>query len=102
MKAMSSKVDMAGYLERHYDRLFARWSIKDPLAKRVTEGFCGPCPAEGLYLSSFGRDMLMPRVRSLIVAREGMRSLGMRLLRTQSQRREVEQPTEETQMELFA
>ena len=102
MKAMNDKFDLSGYLERHYERRFARWSIKDPLAKRVTNGFCGPVPAEGLYQTSFGREMLMPRVRALIVAREGMRSLGMRLLRTQSQRREVEQPTEESQLELFA
>ena len=91
------------HLERHYDRLFARYAIDDRLAKR--REFAGlDVPAVAIYQTSFGRDMLLPRVKSLVEAREGLRHLAMKWLRLADRRKESpEAEADETeQLELFA
>lgn len=93
------------YLERHYDRLFARYAIDDRIAKRV-EFSSMPVPSIAVYRSSHGRDLLMPGVRLLCEARDGLRCLALRWLLLADRKKEavaevVDQGQTE-QMELFA
>lgn len=93
------------YLERHYDRLFARYAVNDVLAKRMKFADL-PVPAIAIYQSSFGRDLLMPGVRMLSEARDGLRCLAMRWLLLADRKKEVVTEVAEhyqtEQMELFA
>lgn len=90
------------YLERHYDRLFARYAVNDVLAKRL-EFADLPVPAIAIYQSSFGRDLLMPGVRMLSEARDGLRCLAMRWLLLADRKEEAATDRDQTeQMELFA
>ena len=95
------KVNQGQYLDRHYGRLFARMSVNDPLAKRI--GFSDvDVPAIGIYQTSFGLDMLMPKTRQLIEARDGLRNLSMRWMRLAEGRKDTDEQRTEPQMELFA
>lgn len=93
------------YLELHYDRLFAQYAVNDRIAKRL-EFASLPVPAIAVYQSSHGRDLLMPGVRLLCEAREGLRCLALRWLlladRKKEAAAEVVDQGQTEQMELFA